>query len=133
MARSLRDVLLDLTGIRSTELIWLVGFATRRKTEGEVVEQTKFQGVLEDKYVWEIKPRGLMNTGQIRFSTIYDEINDVHIPLLEEDESSKQVSVIKGTYRRERIRRFGKQISDRVIVENKIEYNGGGVARYENR
>ena len=42
MAANLIDILLDFSGIRSVKPIWYVRFKTRRKIEGEVVEQTKF-------------------------------------------------------------------------------------------
>ncbi|MEK6913019.1 MAG: hypothetical protein AABX26_03640 [Nanoarchaeota archaeon] len=132
MTVNLIDILLDLSGIRSVEPVWFVRFKTRRKIEGEVVEQTKSRGA-EDGYVWEIAPMTVMDPGQIRFNRIYTEINDVHIPLLEEDEGARQISSIRGIYKRERTYRFGKQISDAVTLDSKIEYKDGRVVKYENK
>jgi hypothetical protein len=133
MTISLIDALLDVSGIRSVKPVWYVRFKTRRKIEGEVFEQTRFKGILEDKYVWEIAPMTLMDPNQIRLSRIHTEMNDIHIPLLEEDEGTRQISLVRGIYKREKTYRFGNQISDAVTIENKIEYNDGRIVRYENK
>ncbi|MEK6842097.1 MAG: hypothetical protein AABX91_03025 [Nanoarchaeota archaeon] len=133
MTVNLIDILLDFSGIRSVKPVWYVRFKTRRKIEGEVFEQTRFKGILEDKYVWEIAPMTLMDPNQIRLSRIHTEMNDIHIPLLEEDEGARQISSIRGIYKRERTYRFGKQISDAVTIDSKIEYKDGRVVKYENK
>ena len=115
--------LLYLLGIRNVEPIWWVRFETRRKREGEEIVPTKFRGVLEDKYVWEIAPMTIVDSNKIRFNRIYDEINDVHIPILEEDEISRKIKSVRSIYKREKTYRFGKQFSDDVIIQSKIKYH----------
>ncbi len=123
--------LLDLLGIRSVKPMWYVRFDTRRKLEGESFEETKFKRIIEDKYVCEIAPMTLMDQGQIRFSRIYREINEVHIPLLESDETERKIDLVRGIYKREKIYHFGKQIGDVVNVENKIKSPDGTWSKYE--
>src|SRR3989344_2914241 len=102
--------------IDRVEELDLVRFETRRKKENEVVHESKYQGIIDDKWVWSIEPLKVLNFEKIRISAIKDEINEVQIPTLEEGESQRFESVA-GTYRRERIYRFGKLKYDRVVIE----------------
>ena len=117
--------LLYLLGIRNVVPMWYVKFDTRRKLEGETFEETKFKKMIEDKYVCEIAPMTLMDESQIRFSRIYTEVNDVHVPLLEADETERKIDLVRGIYKREKTYRFGKQISDGVVTPAKIRYSDG--------
>lgn len=106
--------LLEILGIDRVEEIDKIRFETRRKREGEIVQKASYGGVIEDKYVYFIEPMCVMNLSRARISLIKTTINDSQLPLLENGVKRRR---IVGSYKRERLYRFGKLKYDRVVIE----------------
>jgi len=105
--------LLEFLGIEQIEESDKVRFEIRRKREGEVVQETEYEGVVDDKWVYLIEPMCIMNISKARIALIKTEINDSQIPLLERGRDK-----VVGTYKRVKVYgRNGEQKSDRVIIE----------------
>ena len=101
-----------MNGFYHTEIVENIKFETHRRRKGETVSASKYHGCVED-YVWSVTPLDGIDFSRSRINLIKTEINDVHIPALEDDKNQEATSVV-SYYQRKRIYRFGKLKGDRV-------------------
>ena len=112
MKKSLLETIMSkFYHVETTERI---RFETHRRREREATPVSKYYGCV-DGYVWFITPLDGIDFSKSRINSIKTEINDIHIPLLENDEKGG-IESVTSYYRRQRIYRFGKLIVDRVHI-----------------